>query len=248
MALFNTNTTLSKDQLLIRLSNTDGQAINVDQVRFSILDSNGTVVRGPDLVALSQGNGAYYAPVSLTLPNGSYEVKWSVTQGTSVQVFSSNIFVKDDSSYVCSPGNPYNLRPDAIPPPGSLAYITGSLLGPQDLFINFKDSSTLLPRNPYSIFFTVYNSVNFAVSPRTAGSYYKTGTFWANWKVSVGTGDYSIRWDFQQIPGSPIEIATQYFTVINPSNLNPDPPTSGCSLSSGCENSCSCACSCSSQC
>ena len=224
MHLIPRGTELSRDNLIIRLSNDKLQPINVDSVSYTILTMDGMPLSGLDLPAISQGDGTYYAPFNASVPNGNYICRWTVTVGNEVYVFNEGIFIVDKYTYVCSPGSPYCLKPEAIPDPRGKTFLSGQQLTPDDLRITFRDSVNNVLTDPYLLYWTLFNSNRCAVTPKQEASRFSTGIFWANWLVTGESGDYEIRWDYKQNSNSAINTAILPFSIINTKKPEPVEP------------------------
>jgi hypothetical protein len=104
---------------------------------------------------------------------------------------------------------------DGVPNHGDFTYLQGTLLGPGDLplYVNNSDG---LPIDPYGVFWTVYNAIGSPVTLKTAAMRSGVGGYYAYWDTNVGSGDYTIAWEYMEQFDSPVEAKSMRFSVISP--------------------------------
>jgi hypothetical protein len=213
MASFLVRQNLTRGDLRLFLSNLNGYAQNAFSVRWTVYAANGAQVSGKALPAIKARVGEYYAPWCTDVRNGSYRISWEVQEvsGCEIQHFCEGFFVVDPSSYIhCLPpsGN-------AIPAEGYGTFLTGSLLGRGDLPLYLKNGSGY-PENAYVVFWTIIDAVGRAITSKSLASLAVTGEYYAQWPVMVGSGNYTILWEYQQDVDSPMQSAKMRFSVVCP--------------------------------
>lgn len=217
MPAFLANSDLSSGDLRLSLINEDGLAQDAFKVTWTILSSAGIPVSGQGLPALKCGVGRYYAPWCAKAVNGNYCIVWSVQEepGCPAVEHKEKFFVVEPSAYQCLPAC---VCDNGQPEPGGFAYLTGSLLGRGDLPLFLRDSSGF-PTDPFAVFWTILNAVGTPVTPRMEATRAETGEFYAEWFVNVLGGDYSVRWEWVEESGDPVESKLLSFSVISPPAL-----------------------------
>lgn len=209
----------SRGDLTIALSNEEGLPVSATSVLYSIKNELGAFVAN-NLPAIYQGNGKYYAPWNSSYPNGSYTVDWSVYINGSTKIFQEKIFILDKYAYPCSPGSPLGIPASSVPPDGSKTFLSGSTLDPDDLKILFTDAVNGLPKNPYSVFYSILKCNGCVLVARKAASYLKLGHFWVSDTLSGPTGNYAVKWEFTETSTSPLNTKIDYFSLICPRNID----------------------------
>jgi hypothetical protein len=212
MPAFLARSHLSRNDLRLFLSNLEGYAQDAASVRYSLLAADGTPVSGTRLPAIRRRTGEYYIPWIADVPNGSYKVVWEIREDWSSTPVEKTgfFFVVDPSAYPCG-----SVPQASVPAPGHFTFLTGQSLGPGDLPLFLRASSGLL-QDAYAVFFTILGPGGSCVSPRTSAVRSAVGTYWAPWYVQVGSGDYSVRWEYQELQDGPLETATAPFSVVCP--------------------------------
>lgn len=213
MPVFLAQTKLSKGDLRLYLTNSDGYPQNAFDVRWTVYATDGTQISGKNLCAIKANTGEYYAPWQVINKSGNYYVKWQWHEesGDSISTISENFFVVNLSSYgSCGP-----ITPDGVPEAGGFTYLQGTILGPGDLPLYIKNADGL-SIDPFGVFWTVYNAIGAPVTSKTAASRAGVGEYYAYWDTSVGSGDYVITWEYMEQVDSPIEAQSMRFSVISP--------------------------------
>jgi len=213
MAAFLVRQNLSRGELRLYLSNRNGYAQDAFSVKWTVRSADGTQASGESLTAIRARCGEYYAPWHTDVRNGSYRITWEIQEvsGGSTEIVSEGFFVVDPSSYVkCSPPSG-----DAIPVEGFATFLTGTMLGRGDLPLFLKDDSGY-PQNAYAVFWTILDPIGRPTGSRTSATSAAPGEYYAQWPVMVGSGDYTILWEYQQDQNSPMQSAKMRFSVIYP--------------------------------
>jgi len=214
MAAFLVRQQLTRGELRLYLSNQNGYPQDAFSVRWTVRAANGQQVSGKSLPAIRALCGEYYAPWQTDVRNGSYRITWEIQEvsGGRVDQTCEGFFVVDPSSYsTCLPpsGN-------AIPVGGFGTFLTGSMLGRGDLPLFLKDGSGY-PKDAF-VFWTILDATGRIVSPKSAATRFTVGEYYAQWSVMVGSGDYTILWEYQQDPNSPMQAAEMRFSVVCPAS------------------------------
>ncbi len=213
MAAFLVRSNLSRGDLRLFLSNSNGYAQDASSVTWTVYGRDGAQVSGRNLPAIRQKCGEYYAPWFTDVPNGSYKCVWEVTQefgGPTVKL-TDYIFVVDPSSYqYCRP-----INKDAVPAPGQFTFLTGQALGPGDLPLYLKNDSGF-PQNAYCVFFTILDCVGNHAHRRRHAQNAGVGIYWADYFVNLCSGNYSILWEWQATQATPLKSARMEFSVVDP--------------------------------
>ena len=205
----------------ILISSDAGLPINGVTVTYSIYDQVGKLISGRNLPALPSGPGKYRGTWIANVPNGAYVVEWSINSGSGgAFTRKENIFVVDKYSYVCSTLNAPYVKSSLVPPSGSRAYLSGTQLKPEDLYIIFKDYMGNLI-DPYSVEWTIYNSKGCIVAGKKSASRKTLGYYWADCFISGASGDYFIEWQFQETSTTPLVAPRYGFSLICPCNPLP---------------------------
>jgi len=213
MTAFLVRTELSRGQLRLLLSNTNGYAQDAVSVKWTVYFHDGTQVSGKSLPAIRQTCGEYYAPWFTDVKNGNYKVVWEILEDWSLSVVQKveYVFVVDPSSYLpCGP-----INREAIPVPGQFTFLSGQALGPGDLTLYLKNSSGF-SQNAFSVIWQIFDIAGNCITPRTSAMSSGTGAYYAPWYVSVCSGDYIIKWEWQADSTSPLEARKMSFSVITP--------------------------------
>jgi hypothetical protein len=206
---------LSRCDLRLFLRNSDGYARDAASVRYTIFSASGTKASGSRLPAVRRRVGEYYVPWIADVPNGTYRVEWEVRDDfCSVPFTKDEFFVVVDPSAYPPPGSSWcGSEPAGPEPDGPFTFSPGQMLGAGDLPLFLRNSSGFL-QDAYAVFFTVADAAGRPVSPRTAASRSGVGTYYAQWMVSVLSGDYTVLWEFQQDSTSPLQSAREGFVVV----------------------------------
>lgn len=214
MPSFLVRQSLSKDDLVLHLTNENGYSQDAFSVNWTVYSSTGTAVSGINLPAIKSTVGRYYAPWQTNVSNGAYRIVWSIKPESDFAPFTrtENFFVVDPSSYNC--GGP--LKPQAVPPQGSATFIAGTSLGPRDLPLYLKDDNGYL-QSAYAVFWTILDMNKRPQSVRTIATPFGVGSYYAQWIVGGSSGNYTILWEFQQGASDPLQSASMPFSVIVPS-------------------------------
>src|SRR5271157_2385569 len=108
MAAFLVRSNLSRGDLRLFLSNSNGYAQDASSVKWTVYARDGRQVSGRNLPAIRKEVGQYYAPWFTDVPNGNYKVIWEITQefGGPTLKLVDFIFVVDPADYPC--GRPIN--------------------------------------------------------------------------------------------------------------------------------------------
>lgn len=213
MPAFLVRSNLSRGDLQLLLSNRNGYAQDAASVRWTVYARDGKQVSGRSLPAVKRTTGSYYAPWFTDVPNGNYKVCWEVTQefgGPTVKI-TDFIFVVDPAAYPnCTP-----INESAVPAHGQFTFLCGQALGPGDLPLFLKNSADY-PQNAYSVFWTILDVAGNSITPRTFASNNSVGVYYASWFVGVGSGNYSILWEWQSTQASPLKSRRMPFSVVAP--------------------------------
>jgi hypothetical protein len=213
MAAFLVRSNLSRGDLRLFLSNSNGYAQDASKVTWTVYNRDGRQVSGHNLPAIRQKCGEYYAPWFTNVPNGSYKCIWEVTQefgGPTVRL-TDFVFVVDPSSYQC--GTPLNK--DAIPAPGQFTFLTGQALGPGDLPLYLKNNDGY-PQNAYCVFYTILDCVGNHMGQRRHAKNAGVGIYWADYFVNLCSGNYTILWEWQTDLQTPLKSIRCPFSVVSP--------------------------------
>ena len=213
MPVFLIRNNLSRGDLKLLLSNSNGYAQDASSVRWTIYARDGKQVSGKNLQAIRQTCGFYYAPWFTDVPNGNYSCIWEVTQefgGPTVKI-TEFIFVVDPASYPCA--RPIN--ESAVPAQGQLTFLSGQALGPGDLPLYLRNKDGLL-QNAYVVFFTIFDVAMNSVKCRTPAMNFGVGTYYAPYFISVCSGNYIIQWEWQTDQNSPMKSVRVEFGVVDP--------------------------------
>lgn len=213
MPAFLARSYLSRGDLRLFLSNLEGYAQDAVSVRYSVFSADGTPVTGSKLPAIKRRTGEYYVPWIADAKNGSYRIVWEIREDwSSVPIEKTGFFfVVDPSSYPCG-----SVPAASVPTPGYFTFLTGQTLGPGDLPLFLRGPSGLL-QDAYSVFFTILDVGGSCIHPRSPAIRSAVGTYYAPWRADVGSGDYSVRWEYQESQDSPLESARAPFAVVCPS-------------------------------
>lgn len=241
MSVFLTRTDLSRTDLRLFLSNQDGYPQDAYSVRYTVSDWNGKPVSGNSLKAVRQSTGEYYVPWRANVKNGSYRITWEIQSDTTgpVQKKTENLYIIDRSDWSCAVPNG-TLKESLIPPWGSNTFISGMKLNYGDLPLYLRSQNGCL-RSAFAVYWTIYNRFGCAVSERTLAAPIVEGEYYADWLVSVTSGNYYIIWEFMEEPCSPLESVRMDFSVINPANPY-IPYFTNCCIVNSCSSSCSSTC------
>jgi hypothetical protein len=215
MPVFLVRNNLSRGDLQLFLSNSNGYAQDAASVKWTVYANDGTQASGRSLPAIRQTTGRYYAPWFTNVPNGNYKVVWEVMQefGGPVVRHTEFIFVVDPSDYVC----PWPTNNKSLPVKGELTFLTGQALGPGDLALYLRNADGLL-QNAFCVFFKILDVANNAMVCRTPAMNYGMGTYYAPWFVGVCSGDYIIEWEWQTDQNAPMTSSRCGFGVVDPAN------------------------------
>lgn len=211
MPSFLVGSDLSRGDLCLYLTNGEGLSQDAASVRWTVYAADGRKVSGKSLKAIRRQVGEYYAPWSAQVSNGSYQIVWEVfpTYDSPASIRVEPFFVVDPSSF--GPA----MHQAAVPVPGGRAYLSGTILGPGDLPL-FLTSADGFLYDAYSISWAVMDASGRQVSPRSAPGHFAQGEYFAPWTAASSSGDYTIRWEWQEAQGSPSQSADMRFSVINP--------------------------------
>jgi hypothetical protein len=214
MAIFLVGSTLTRGDLQIKLHNDLGYLQDGVNVRWSITTFNGDPVSGSKLPAIKQDTGTYYAPWQSNVKNGNYVIRWEYQDDFCgpVRCAEQNFFIVDPSSYNCTP---CRVCDTGFPEKGGFTFLTGSLLGQGDLPLYLKDGAGL-PADAFMVFWTVLNAAGKPISPRTIADRASVGEYFASWFANVQSGNYRIKWEWQETADSPQTSSCIDFSVINP--------------------------------
>src|SRR5512135_2539199 len=212
MAAFLVRSNLSRGDLQLFLSNSNGYAQDAASVKWTVYSRDGQQVSGRSLPAIRQQVGQYYAPWFTNVPNGNYKVVWEVTQefGGPCVRHTEFIFVVDPSDY-----ERCKLQPNDIPAPGQFTFLSGQGLGPGDLPLYLKNDSGF-PQNAFAVFFTILDVAGNCLQPRTPAGNSGTGAYYAPYFVSLCSGSYVVLWEWQSDQTTPLKSARAPFNVVNP--------------------------------
>lgn len=237
MASFLVRSNLSVGDLRLFLSNEDGYPQDAVSVKWSIYDPTGVRVSGENVPAIRKNVGEYYAPWYSDVRNGNYSIRWSIqeTWASELRTIENKFFVIDPSTYQV----PGCLPQQGIPLHGGFTYLTGSNLGPDDLPLYLRDENGFL-FDAYSVFWSIRNSSGDSVLSRSEATHSATGSYFAPLQLNFQSGEYSILWEYQKDPSSPMQSIGMGFTVINPTDLSafgliPFSGYSHCSCPSSCQ-------------
>lgn len=203
---------LGRGGLCLKLTNQLGQAQDAASVLWCVVDQDGTPVSGR-LQAVRRSVGDYYAPWRATARQGTYTIVWSVTeQWDSAPVEHRQSFAVVDAGNFPASGEATITRglEQAVG-----VYLTGSVLGRGDMPLFLRDQSGYLA-DAYAVFWTVYDRNGCTVSARAAASHAATGEYYASWSVSSATGDYIVRWEWQETADSPLQSRDAGVSVVWP--------------------------------
>lgn len=213
MAAFLVRSNLSRGDLQLFLSNSNGYAQDAASVKWTVYARDGAQISGRSLPAIRNKVGNYYAPWFTNVPNGNYTCIWEVTRefgGPTVKL-TEQIFVVDPSSYqFCRP-----INKDAIPAPGKFTFLTGQGLGPGDLPLYLKNDGGF-PQNAFCVLFTILDTVGNCLSPRTPAANFGVGVYYAPYFVNLCSGNYIILWEWQTDQTTPLKSTRMGFSVVDP--------------------------------
>ncbi|HEY8095938.1 MAG TPA: hypothetical protein VIE65_07540 [Methylobacter sp.] len=253
MVAFYASSDLSRGDLRLFLTNEDGYATDAFRVGWTIYSlTTGSQISGKNLLAIKAATGEYYAPWNTKTINGNYYIEWDIQETASdciTKKVQEKFFIIEPSAYQCCPIAICN---NGQPAPGGFAYLMGSQLGPGDLPLFLKNSDGF-PVNAFAVFWTILNQAGFLVVPKTAASMgVNVGEYFADWFVSApAQGNYTIRWEFIENDGDPVQSASMGFSIISPGAFMV-PSFSSCFAPAWMKNSCRgfflnagfCSCSC----
>ena len=213
MPVFLARDNLSRGDLQLSLSNGNGYAQDAASVKWTVYSKDGEQVSGKSLPAIHQTTGVYYASWYTDVPTGSYKVEWEVIQefgGPTVRL-TDYAFVVDPSSYPCG----QITNPNTIPASGYSTFLSGQALGPNDLSLYLKNDSGFL-QNAYAVFFSILDAVGNHSMSRLPATNFGMGSYYASFVVGLCSGNYTIVWEWQTDPTTPIKSARVGFGVVNP--------------------------------
>lgn len=212
MAAFLVRSNLSRGDLRLFLSNSNGYAQDASSVKWTVYARDGRQVSGRNLPAIRKEVGQYYAPWFTDVPNGNYKVIWEITQefgGPAVKL-TDFIFVVDPADYPC--GRPINK--DAVPAQGQFTFLSGQGLGPGDLPLYLKNDGGF-PQDAFCVFFTILDAVGNCAHMRALAANCGVGVYYAPYFVNLCSGNYTVLWEWQTVQGSPLKSARVGFSVID---------------------------------
>lgn len=210
MSCFFTGTCLSENGLTLKLTNDLGYLKDAATVTWTIYDLDGISISGFNLPASKSNVGEYYASWQAN-KSGNFVIRWNYKEdfGGPVITKSQNFFIIDPNNYVNGivVGN-------GLPRPGGGTFLTGQVLGRNDLPLYLKDEDGLLT-DAFSVHWTVLDVLGRAISSRNVASRYSIGEYFAAFFVSQSTGHYSIFWEYLETSTSPITAVESDFCVVN---------------------------------
>jgi hypothetical protein len=211
MAAFLVRSNLSRGDLQLFLSNSNGYAQDAASVKWTVYARDGQQVSGRGLPAIRQSTGRYYAPWFTNVPNGNYKVVWEVMQefGGPTVCHTDFIFVVDPADY-----ERCRLQPNDIPAQGQFTFLSGQALGPKDLTLYLKNQSGF-PQSAFAVFFTILDTVGNCLHPRTPAMCSATGAYYAPYFVSLCSGNYICLWEWQADQSTPMKSARAGFSVVD---------------------------------
>lgn len=214
MMTFLSQSDLPKGGLRLYLSNDLGQPQDAISVKWSVFSMvTGDCVSGRGLPAVKADTGQYYAPWFSDTKSGSYKVIWEIQDnwGQPSRSFEQPFFVVEYNDYALGV---VGFQGDKAPAPGGLTFKTGSYLGPNDLFIVLRDENNI-PCDAYAVTWYIQDSHGRAITQRAFGApSVNVGCYYAPWVVSTSTGSFRIVWEYQRDRDSPLQSASQAFTVL----------------------------------
>ena len=204
---------LSKDGIKLCLSNEYGYASNADSVKWTILDSCGEIISGKSIPAINSSVGEYYAPFFTDTKNGNYSVYWEIqeTNTSEPRVVIEPIFIIDPSSYSQLYGK---MKRSATPKRGGFTYPNGVKLGPYDLPLYLRNENGDLT-DAFSVFWTIFDSCDKAISSRQSARSCDIGTYYAPWHVNAKSGSYYVLWEFMEECDYPLKSIKEPFDVVD---------------------------------
>jgi hypothetical protein len=212
MTILIQNQDLSEQALKLVLSNEYGYPQNATSVKWSIYSASGSLCSGFELDAINQEVGVYLASWNTKTPSGGYRILWSIKEemGKSPREVSQSFYVADLGTPFFEQNSDEQLT--------GLIFRMGSFLTPSDLFVVLKDEQGV-PQDAHAVTWYVKSSRGCQITQRAFAIRDSVGVYHAPWVVTVNTGDYSVVWEFQQDPESPLQSVSQDFSVIG--NLSP---------------------------
>lgn len=215
MPVFLSHQELSRDGLKLRLSNDLGQEQDAVSVTWTVYGSDGSLASGMSLPATKVSPGRYYAPYITVSKSGSYTIVWEITEWPDcfVRTISDTFFIVDPSAYSCA-----GFDPASNPAQGSKVFLSPSWLSSSDLTIKFTNQDGF-PQDPYAVFWTVVGPNGCPIYTKTAANPSSLGTFFAQFLVNF-TGEYTIKWEWQDDENSPLRSKSESFSAISSSRLS----------------------------
>ena len=205
----------TKDKLKLFLSDDQGRPSDALSVRWTVQTHNGRVVSGERVPAVKKATGSYYATWLSDVPTGSYQVLWEYQlDGLSkTQRILQPFYIIEPTEHKYSI---HKIIKENPPAPGSLVFLPYSYLGPNDLFISINDENGY-PFSVYSISWYIHGEDDhrhhhhIQKSPAIQAA---VGLYFAPWVVTARSGTYEIVWEYQADATSPLQKASQQFSVL----------------------------------
>ncbi len=247
MTTFLTRSTLSRNDLRLFLTNENGYMQDAVSVRWTLYDKSGVKVSGRSLPAIKRSVGTYYAPLFADVPNGNYSVKWEIQPDFNSPVYErvEQVFIVDPSSYC--PGGPINSQAIPISGrftylsgstlgPGDLPlYLKDQNGYLRDAYAVFW--TIFRPIQAFDCNYDPYSKLRYGlpchsgpkplvgpdcqeipITPKTSAIHLGLGEYYASYFVCLPSGDYKIRWEYQETVDLPFQSFSYGFSVINPAS------------------------------
>ena len=206
---------LSRNGLKLNLTNDLGQEQDALSVAWTVYGSDGSLASGMSIPATKISPGHYYAPYITVKKLGTYTIVWEITEWPDfyTRTVSDTFYIIDQSAYSCN-----GFNQSILPSEGSKTFISPVWLSQTDFVINFKNSDGF-PQDPYAVYWTVLNSNGCPIYSKTAASQAGLGSYFAQFLINF-SGDYSIKWEWQDTEDAPIRSKTENFTSISGSRFS----------------------------
>jgi hypothetical protein len=212
MTILLSQSEFTKDKLKLFLSDDQGRPSDALSVRWTVQTHDGRVVSGERIPAVKKNVGDYYATWVSDVPTGSYQVLWEyqATELSKIQCILQPFYVLEPFEHKHSMHKIIRENP---PAPNSLVFLPYSYLGPNDLFIIIKDENGY-PFNVYAISWRIQGKNHHHHHPKSLAVQAGVGTYFAPWIAIARSGDYEIIWEYQADATSPLQKASQEFSIL----------------------------------
>lgn len=214
MTAYLRRSSLSSGGLCLSTFNEFGQSQDAESVVWTVSSAHdGKRVSGIRMRAVRRGVGKYYAPWYADHPTGAYEILWEYKMDafSASQSATERFFVMD----LDNPTGPCG-HVRGLPPPGGHVFETVNRISGRDLTLRLSGANGT-PIDAHGVCWRIECSNGNHITEYQPAVRLSTGEYGVDWRISIGGGQYFVRWQWSEAPGMPLEEALDTFQIINPS-------------------------------